>query len=192
MNPRPLVLVFALVAGCGAASAPPAPQIGELVDTVGRPLIAAVLVSPFASADAPAAAAASWKSAGAQARASALLPALAAFDSLDGSCGNQLAAGAPGPSRYQPLAARLADDRLLIDSRAAPCERLLAVESGLAVAALTQCSAPPHLQVLGAEHGLGPLEPMQVAVVRSRASQGSKAVDMLQQMLVQTLRHAGQ
>lgn len=70
--------------------------------------------------------------------------------------------------------------------------QIAAVESGLAVAALTQCSAPPHLQVLGAEHGLGPLEPMQVAVVRSRASQGSKAVDMLQQMLVQTLRHAGQ
>ena len=62
---------------------------------------------------------------------------------------------------------------------------------GLAVAALTQCSAPPHLQVLGAEHGLGPLEPMQVAVVRSRASQGSKAVDSLYRMLLQTLRQAG-
>jgi DNA-binding transcriptional LysR family regulator len=69
--------------------------------------------------------------------------------------------------------------------------QVAAVESGLAVAALTQCSAPPQLQVLGPEHGLGPLEPMQVAVYRSRASQGSKAVDSLQQMLVQTLRHAG-
>lgn len=65
-----------------------------------------------------------------------------------------------------------------------------AVESGLAVAALTQCSAPAHLQVLGLEHGLGPLEPMQVAVYRSRASHGSKAVDSLHRMLVQTLRHA--
>lgn len=70
--------------------------------------------------------------------------------------------------------------------------QIAAVESGLAVAALTQCSAPPHLQVLGREHGLGPLEPMQVAVYRSRASQGSKAVDSLHRMLVQTLRHAGQ
>ncbi|HMO48124.1 MAG TPA: LysR substrate-binding domain-containing protein [Rubrivivax sp.] len=68
--------------------------------------------------------------------------------------------------------------------------QIAAVESGLAVAALTQCSAPPQLQILGLEHGLGPLEPMQVAVYRSRASQGSKAVDSLQQMLLQTLRHA--
>lgn len=69
--------------------------------------------------------------------------------------------------------------------------QIAAVESGLAVAALTQCSAPDHLQVLGAEHGLGPLEPMQVAVYRSRASHGSKAVDILHRTLVQTLRHAG-
>jgi DNA-binding transcriptional LysR family regulator len=69
--------------------------------------------------------------------------------------------------------------------------QIAAVESGLAVAALTQCSTPAHLQVLGPEHGLGPLEPMQVAVYRSRASHGSKAVDSLHRMLVQTLRHAG-
>lgn len=68
--------------------------------------------------------------------------------------------------------------------------QIAAVESGLAVAALTQCSAPPHLQILGIEHGLGPLEPMQVAAYRSRASQGSKAVESLQRMIVQTLRHA--
>lgn len=60
----------------------------------------------------------------------------------------------------------------------------------LAVAALTQCSVPDHLQMLGPEHGLGPLEPMQVAAYRSRASQGSRAVDSLHRMLVQTLRHA--
>jgi DNA-binding transcriptional LysR family regulator len=69
--------------------------------------------------------------------------------------------------------------------------QIAAVESGLAVAVLTQCSAPPHLQVLGAGQGLGPLEPMQVAVYRSAASKGSKAVDSLHQMLVQTLRQAG-
>ena len=38
--------------------------------------------------------------------------------------------------------------------------QLAAVESGLAVAALTQCSAPAQLQVLGREQGLGPLAPM--------------------------------
>ncbi len=68
--------------------------------------------------------------------------------------------------------------------------QIAAVESGLAIAALTQCSTPAHLQVLGREHGLGPLEPMQVAIYRSRASQGSKAVDSLHRMLVQTLRHS--
>lgn len=68
--------------------------------------------------------------------------------------------------------------------------QIAAVESGLAIAVLTQCSAPPHLQVLGIEHGLGPLEPMQVALYRSTASRGSKAVDSLQRMLLQTLRHA--
>lgn len=69
--------------------------------------------------------------------------------------------------------------------------QIAAVESGLAVAVLTQCSAPPHLQVLGAEQGLGPLAPMEVAVYRSRASRTSKAVDSLHQLLVKTLRQAG-
>lgn len=69
--------------------------------------------------------------------------------------------------------------------------QIAAVESGLAIAALTQCSAPPHLQVLGLEQGLGPLAPMEVAVYRSPASKGNKAVDSLQQMLLQTLRQAG-
>lgn len=68
--------------------------------------------------------------------------------------------------------------------------QIAAVESGLAVAALTQCSAPVHLQQLGIEHGLGPLAPMEVAAYRSRASRGNAAVDGLQQLLVQTLRQA--
>ena len=69
--------------------------------------------------------------------------------------------------------------------------QIAAVESGLAVAALTQCSAPAHLQILGPEQGLGPLAPMEVAVYRSRASRGSKATDSLQGLLVKTLRQAG-
>ncbi len=66
--------------------------------------------------------------------------------------------------------------------------QIAAVESGLAVAVLTRCSAPAHLGILGAEHGLGPLEPMQVAVYRSRASRDSKAVDRLRDLLIRTLR----
>ncbi|KQV86396.1 MULTISPECIES: LysR family transcriptional regulator [unclassified Roseateles] len=69
--------------------------------------------------------------------------------------------------------------------------QIAAVESGLAVAVLTQCSAPPHLQLLGAEQGLGPLEPMQVAVYRSKTSKGNKAVDSLRRMLIETLRVSG-
>ena len=68
--------------------------------------------------------------------------------------------------------------------------QIAAVESGLAVAALTQCSAPPQLQVLGAEHELGPLEPMEVAVYRNRESRGTKAVDALHDLLIKTLRTA--
>lgn len=69
--------------------------------------------------------------------------------------------------------------------------QIAAVESGLAVAAVTRCSAPAHLQVLGSAQGLGPLEPMQVAVYRSRASRGAPAVNGLHALLVQTLRMAG-
>lgn len=66
--------------------------------------------------------------------------------------------------------------------------QITAVESGLAVAVLTQCSVPPHLHVLGSEHLLGPLEPMEVALFRSRASLGSSAVDSLYDLLLRTLR----
>jgi DNA-binding transcriptional LysR family regulator len=69
--------------------------------------------------------------------------------------------------------------------------QIAAVESGLAVAVLTQCSAPAHLEILGRPHGLGPLEPMQVAAYRSRASHGSRAVDTLRQLLIDTLRQTG-
>lgn len=68
--------------------------------------------------------------------------------------------------------------------------QIAAVDSGLAVAALTQCSAPPHLQVLGAAHRLGPLAPMEVAVYRSRESRGNKAVDSLHGLLIRTLRQS--
>ena len=66
--------------------------------------------------------------------------------------------------------------------------QIAAVESGVAVAVLTQCSVPENLEILGSEHGLGPLEPMEVSVYRSQASSGSKAVDSLYNLLIKTLR----
>lgn len=68
--------------------------------------------------------------------------------------------------------------------------QIAAVESGLAVAVLTQCSAPPHLEILGSDHLLGPLEPMEVSVFRSQGSKGSEAVDRLYDLLVRTLRNS--
>ncbi|MEX6226343.1 LysR family transcriptional regulator [Providencia hangzhouensis] len=68
--------------------------------------------------------------------------------------------------------------------------QVAAVESGLAVAVLTQCSVPPNLEILGALHGLGPLEPMGVAAYRSNQSLGDQAVDSLYNLLIQTLRVA--
>lgn len=66
--------------------------------------------------------------------------------------------------------------------------QISAVDSGLAVAALTRCSVPEHLHILGTSQGLGPLAPMEVAVYRSRESRGNKAVDSLHALLVRTLR----
>ncbi|NAW64374.1 LysR family transcriptional regulator [Photobacterium halotolerans] len=66
--------------------------------------------------------------------------------------------------------------------------QIAAVESGLAIAVFTQCSVPPHLEILGEEQGLGPLEPMEVSVYRSKKSKGSPAVDYLHDLLVRTLR----
>lgn len=98
----------------------------------------------------------------------------------------------------QSLARRSALDALskqgrlykLVYNSSSLAGQIAAVESGLAIAVLTQCSVPPHLQILGAEHGLGPLEPMEVAVYRSSSSRGAKAVDSLQALLVRTLRQS--
>ncbi|KAA8733166.1 LysR family transcriptional regulator [Acinetobacter qingfengensis] len=68
--------------------------------------------------------------------------------------------------------------------------QIAAVESGLAVAVFTRCSVPSHLKILGSEHGLGPLQPMHVAVYRSKSSLNSKAVSYLHDLLISTLREA--
>lgn len=66
--------------------------------------------------------------------------------------------------------------------------QLAAVDSGIAVAVLTRCSVPQHLQVLGERHGLPPLGSMEVAVLRGRGSKGNEAVDALEQQMLLTLR----
>lgn len=72
--------------------------------------------------------------------------------------------------------------------------QLAAVESGLAVAVLTRCSVPPNLQILQglpAEFDLPPLDAMNVAVLRSKTSQRSPAVDAMHEQMVRTLGKHG-
>lgn len=68
--------------------------------------------------------------------------------------------------------------------------QLAAVESGLAVAVLTRCSVPAHMQILQnlpAEFELPPLDAMHVGVLRSKVSQRSPAVDAMYEQVVRTL-----
>jgi len=66
--------------------------------------------------------------------------------------------------------------------------QLAAVESGLAVAALTRCSVPAGLKVLDETHDLPALPQMEVAVLRSKASGGSDAAGAMHEQVVRTLR----
>jgi DNA-binding transcriptional LysR family regulator len=66
--------------------------------------------------------------------------------------------------------------------------QLAAVESGLAIAAITRCSAPPHLQILQEKHGLPALEAVNVALIRSKNSKGDAVVDALHEQVLRTLR----
>lgn len=87
------------------------------------------------------------------------------------------------------LAARRRAHRIVYHSSSL-AGQLAAVESGLAVAVLTRCSVPPHLQVLQdlpAEFDLPPLDSMEVAVLRSKVSQRSPAVNAMYEQMVRTL-----
>jgi Domain of unknown function (DUF4331) len=54
---------------------------------------------------------------------------LSALDALDTVCGNQIAAGDPGPGRHATLAGALADDQLYVNSDSGTCTTYLAVEA---------------------------------------------------------------
>jgi DNA-binding transcriptional LysR family regulator len=66
--------------------------------------------------------------------------------------------------------------------------QLAAVESGLAIAVLTRCSVPAGLQVLQSRHGLPELPALEVAALRSKASQSSAAVDAMHEQVLRTLK----
>lgn len=80
--------------------------------------------------------------------------------------------------------------RIACDSAGIAGQRA-AVDSGLAIAVFTRCSVPESLRVLDESDGLPPLQPLEVALIRSRASRGVKAVDAFVQSMVRTLAAAG-
>jgi DNA-binding transcriptional LysR family regulator len=87
------------------------------------------------------------------------------------------------------LAARRRAHRIVYHSSSL-AGQLAAVESGLAVAVLTRCSVPAHLQILQnlpAEFDLPALDSMHVAVLRSKVSLRSPAVDAMYEQMVRTL-----
>ncbi|UQY33011.1 LysR family transcriptional regulator [Pseudomonas fulva] len=65
-----------------------------------------------------------------------------------------------------------------------------AVEGGLAIAALTQCSVPSSLKILGEEQGLGDIKPLEVSVLRSRTSARKSSVDHLHNLIIASLKRA--
>ncbi|HNK18591.1 MAG TPA: LysR substrate-binding domain-containing protein, partial [Piscinibacter sp.] len=93
-------------------------------------------------------------------------------------------------ARRQALAALGAQRRAwrVVYNSSSLAGQIAAVESGIAVAVLTRCSVPPGLVVLGEKQGLPPLSTMEVAVLRSKASAHSAAVDALHEETVRTLR----
>lgn len=96
----------------------------------------------------------------------------------------------PGsPARRDALAALASQrrDYRIVYNSSSLAGHLAAVDSGLAVAALTLCSVPAGLLVLGDKHGLPSLPPVEVGVVRSKASRDSGAADALHQQFVETL-----
>lgn len=95
-------------------------------------------------------------------------------------------------ARRDALAALTAQRRAhrVVYNSASLAGQLAAVESGLAVAALTRCSVPPGLQILGSKHELPALPSMEVAVLRSKASQRMPAVDAMHEQMLRTLRRA--
>lgn len=93
-------------------------------------------------------------------------------------------------ARREALAALAAQRRRyrVVYNSSSLAGQIAAVESGIAVAVLTRCSVPPGLLLLQDKLGLPALGTMEVAVLRSKASAHSAAVDALHDEALRTLR----
>lgn len=137
---------------CVPPPTPQRPEVGELIDRVGRPLLSVALLNPFDRLQLPGAPAAEAQgatrerynkdgepAAWAAGWAPALSQALAIFDGLDGTCGNSLQADLTQP-RYSTLSRLLANDALHLDASAGSCrDNYLAVESKAFGASIIDC-----------------------------------------------------
>jgi hypothetical protein len=139
-------LLLALLAGCGGAGAADPGNgsgpfaLGDVIDRAGRPLASMALVAPFEPKPMLAGAAQdAYNADGDPAHwvdhyRGAFATALAAWDGVDGTCGNQVWAGPAGAGRYDRFAAALADDQLYVDTGAAACNGgFFGVELGAAM-----------------------------------------------------------
>ena len=95
-------------------------------------------------------------------------------------------------ARREALAALAAQRRSyrVVYNSSSLAGQIAAVESGIAVAVLTRCSVPPGLLLLQDKLGLPALGTMEVAVLRSKASAHSAAVDALHDEALRTLRRS--
>ncbi|VVN82680.1 LysR family transcriptional regulator [Pseudomonas fluorescens] len=66
--------------------------------------------------------------------------------------------------------------------------QLAMAESGMAVAVLTRCSVPASLKVVDTRHGLPELPVVEVVLMRSKDSKGSRAVDAMYDQVMRTLK----
>ncbi|MEM6954581.1 MAG: hypothetical protein AAF411_17260 [Myxococcota bacterium] len=135
------------------------PAIGTQIDRMGRAGITTATIASFTDRDAPAAErndvkdqynANSDPSTWVSSYQAAIDGVIAAFDGLDGECGNQVGFDfdAGGTSDYDFLSLALADDRLFVNSASGTCGLYLAVEAGIlgVDAALADCGGrtPNH------------------------------------------------
>lgn len=115
------------------ASVVPVPELGAMLDRMGRPAINTALTDPI-GADADKNKDAYNKDSD-QAKWAAtwvpfFAPSLAIFDGLNTICGDQLLAEKTvSKTQYTPLAGALADDQLYLDATLGTCNAYLAVEA---------------------------------------------------------------
>jgi hypothetical protein len=132
-----LLLSLGLI-GCSSSSStsfPAAPALGAVIDRMGRPGVNTALTDPFntdktkqdANKDA-------YNTAEASTWVTTYKPvfakSIAIYDGLDGTCGNQFAAGMMAAAgRYDALAGVLADDQLYVNTGSGTCTTYLGVEA---------------------------------------------------------------